>query len=310
MNHKEKKITVGGQAVMEGVMMRGPDRVAVAVRKPDGTIALKIESFQSITKRFRLLAWPILRGAVVLVESLVLGMKSLSFSGDVALANNAPGPLKKRGGFWQNLTLAMTLIFAFALGMALFFYVPILLTDLMGFRTGFSFNLVDGILRLAIFLLYVYLISRWNEIKRVFQYHGAEHKSIYAYEDQKDLIIESAKPYTTLHPRCGTSFLLIVMVVSIVIFMFLGRPDDLGERLLRLAMVPLIGGLSYELIKLSDKGARHPFFRWLIAPGLWLQKMTTREPDDSQIEVALVALKAALGLEPQIGNSVINHMDS
>ena len=310
MNHKEKKIAVGGQAVMEGVMMRGPNRVAVAVRKPDGTIVLKTESFQSITKRFRLLAWPILRGAVVLVESLVLGMKSLSFSSDVALANDAPSTFNKRTGFWQNLTLAMTLIFAFALGITLFFYVPILLTDLMGFRTGFSFNLIDGILRLAIFLLYVYLISRWNEIKRVFQYHGAEHKSIYAYEDQKDLNIESAKPYTTLHPRCGTSFLLIVMVVSIVIFMFLGRPDNLGERLLRLAMVPLIGGISYELIKLSDKGARHPFFRLLIAPGLWLQKMTTREPDDSQIEVALVALKAALGLEPQIGHSVINHMDS
>jgi len=306
---EKKKITVGGQAVIEGVMMRGPQRIAVAVRKPNGDIVVKSEPFESIVKRIKVLGWPILRGAVVLIESLVLGMKALSFSGDVAMQEEKSSQEKVKDGksssSWSKLWMGLTMIVAFALGIGLFFYVPLLLTELFSLQSGLAFNLVDGLIRLVFFLAYIYLISLWKDIRRVFEYHGAEHKSIYAYEEEKELIVASTKDYTTLHPRCGTSFLLIVMLVSIVIFVFLGKPDNIGERLIRLAFVPVIGGLSYELIKLSDRGYKNRFFRFFIMPGLWLQKITTKEPDESQLEVALVALKSALSLEPIVGQSKV-----
>ncbi|MBN2356241.1 DUF1385 domain-containing protein [candidate division KSB1 bacterium] len=164
---------------------------------------------------------------------------------------------------------------------------------------------MDGIIRLLFFLGYIYAISFWKEIKRVFEYHGAEHKSIFAYEDKKTLVAASARPYSTHHPRCGTSFLIIVILVSIIVFMFLGKPMTIGDRLLRLAFVPVIGGISYELIKLSGKAYKYAFFRFFLQPGLWLQRITTSEPDDSQLEVAMVALKCALGREPFVGPSKV-----
>jgi uncharacterized protein YqhQ len=299
---KQEKITVGGQAVMEGVMMRGPKLVAVAVRKPDGSIVVKHEPFESITKRIKFLGLPLLRGAVVLIESLILGIRALTFSGDVAMESEKK-PVKR--GRLDSMWMALTLIIAFVIGLGLFFYVPLLLTDLTGVKSGILFNLVDGIFRLTIFLLYIYCISLFKDIRRVFEYHGAEHKSIFAYEDNKKFGIEFARPYKTLHPRCGTSFLLIVMIVSILLFMLLGRPDSIGDRLVRILLVPLIGGISYELIKLSDKSYKSKFFRFFIVPGLWLQKITTKEPDDNQLEVALVALKCALGEEPSAGPSKV-----
>ncbi len=301
---KMKKVAVGGQAVMEGVMMRGPEHVAVAVRKPDGGIVVKKEPFQSITKRLKILGWPVLRGAVVLVESLIIGVKALTFSGDIAIQEEEQNT-KSSNDFWNKLWMGLSIVFAFAMGMGLFFYVPLILTELFKFESTILFNLVDGVFRLAIFLLYLYIITLWKDIQRVFEYHGAEHKSIFAYEDQKELVVDSARDYTTLHPRCGTSFLLIVMIVSIFVFMFLGKPSTIAERFLRIACVPLIGGLSYEFIKLSDKGFKNKFFRIFIIPGLWLQKLTTREPDDSQLEVAMVALKSALGHDPVAGPSPV-----
>ncbi len=285
--------------------MRGPERVAIAVRKPDGKIMVKSRPFQSITARLKFLAIPFLRGAVVLVETLILGIKALTFSSDVAMeADN-----KEEKSRWQkllgNIWMGVTLIVSFALGLGLFFYVPLIITGLFHLQSGILFNLVDGFFRLIIFLLYIYAITMWKEIRRVFEYHGAEHKSIYAFEDKKDLVIESAIPYSTLHPRCGTSFLLIVMLVSILVFMFLGKPETIGERLIRLAFIPLIGGISYELIKLSDKANKFRIFRIFILPGLWLQKLTTKEPDESQLEVAIVALKSALGFDPDGGPSEI-----
>lgn len=287
---------------MEGVMMRGPKLVAVAVRKPDGSIVVKHEPFESITKRIKFLGLPLLRGAVVLIESLILGIRALTFSGDVAMESEKK-PVKR--GRLDSMWMALTLIIAFVIGLGLFFYVPLLLTDLTGVKSGILFNLVDGIFRLTIFLLYIYCISLFKDIRRVFEYHGAEHKSIFAYEDNKKFGIEFARPYKTLHPRCGTSFLLIVMIVSILLFMLLGRPDSIGDRLVRILLVPLIGGISYELIKLSDKSYKSKFFRFFIVPGLWLQKITTKEPDDNQLEVALVALKCALGEEPSAGPSKV-----
>jgi uncharacterized protein YqhQ len=305
---QEESLAVGGQAVLEGVMMRGQNGIAVAVRKPNGDIALKNEPFQPITKRIKWLNVPILRGAILLVETMYIGVKALNFSGDIAMEEEkkkAEAAGKKQNETLNSLWMAMTIVFALAIGMAVFFYIPLLLTELLHLESGILFNLVDGIIRLVFFLAYIYTISRWKEIRRVFEYHGAEHKSIHAFENQKELIPESARPFTTLHPRCGTSFLLIVMVVSILVFMFLGKPTNVGQRLLRLAFVPVIGGISYELIKLSAKAYSNRFFRLFIIPGLWLQKITTVEPDDSQLEVAMVALKSAIGQDPKAGPSQV-----
>ncbi|NLP11081.1 DUF1385 domain-containing protein [bacterium] len=305
---QEESLAVGGQAVIEGVMMRGPNGIAIAVRRPDGEIVLKNDPFQPVTKRIKWLNIPIVRGAILLIETMYVGMKALTFSSDIALAEEkkkSGATDKPRSERRDKFEMALTVILALALGMAFFFYLPLVITGLFGFDSGFWFNLVDGLIRLIFFLAYIYLISRWKEIRRVFEYHGAEHKSIFAYENQKELVVDSARPFTTLHPRCGTSFLLIVMVVSILVFMFLGKPETVGERLMRLAFVPLIGGLSYELIKLSAKAYRYRFFRLFLLPGLWLQKITTIEPDDQQLEVAMVALKCALGQDPTVGPSKV-----
>jgi len=292
---------------MEGVLMRSPDCYAVAVRRPNGDIVVKKETWQTITKKFKLLGLPILRGSVILIEALILGVKALTFSGDIAMEAEKQANGKKSGdkSVWENIWMVLTLLFSFGAGLALFFYVPLLITDLFHFESGFVFNLVDGLLRLLFFLTYIYLISLWKEIRRVFEYHGAEHKSVFAFEEKKELTVPETRPYTTLHPRCGTSFLLIVMLTSILVFMFLGKPDNIADRLVRLAFVPVIGGISYEFIRLSEKASKNPIARFFILPGLWLQKITTKEPDDSQLEVALVALRCALDLEPQVGDSKI-----
>ncbi len=293
---EEKIINVGGQAIIEGVMMRSPDRIAMAVRRSDGKILLKNNSYISVTKRNKFWGLPIIRGAIVLIESMIIGIKALTFSGDVAVAEEQTkqNPAKKKTGI-SNLWLISTVIFSLAIGLALFFYLPLVLTDLVGAKTGFWFNLIDGIIRVIIFLLYLSLITLWKDIQRIFQYHGAEHKTIFAFEDGKELTVENSRPYTTHHPRCGTSFILTVLLVSILVFMFLGRPETIADRLIRLAFVPLIGGLSYEIIKLSDKRKNNPLVRFFIKPGLWLQKITALEPDESMLEVALVALKGSLG---------------
>lgn len=288
---REEKINVGGQAVIEGVMMRSPERVAVAVRRSDGKIVLKNEPYVSFTKRHKFWNLPIIRGGIVLIESMVLGIKALTFSGDVVVEAENESDNKPKNKIW----LPLTVIFSFAVGLLLFFYLPLVLTDLLGAKTGLIFNLVDGIIRLFIFMIYLGLITLWKEIQRVFQYHGAEHKSIFTFEDNKELTIENSKHYKPYHPRCGTSFILMVLMVSIIVFMFLGRPDSIADRIIRLAFVPLIGGISYELIKLSDKKQNNPLVKMFITPGLWLQKITAREPDESMLEVALVALKGSLG---------------
>ncbi len=303
---EQESMAVGGQAVIEGVMMRGADRIAIAVRKPNGNIALKTSPFISIVKRLKFLNIPVFRGAVILIETLFLGVRALSFSGDVAMEEEKKAKGDTRGkSKWDDLWMGVTILFSLALGIAFFFYLPLVLTDLLELETGWGFNLVDGLIRLIFFLAYIYLISLWKDIRRVFEYHGAEHKSIFAYEDHLELVPASARPFKTLHPRCGTSFLLIVMVVSILVFMFLGKPETISDRLIRIAFVPLIGGISYEVIKLSARAYKYRFLRFFILPGLWLQKITTQEPDDTQLEVAMVALKSALGMDPHVGPSLV-----
>ncbi len=306
---KNNKIQVGGQAVIEGVMMRSPGRVAVAVRRPDRKIVLKSEPYVSLTKRKKVWNLPIIRGAVILIESMVLGIKALTFSGDVAIAEeqkkeeSKKGKPRKKG--MSNLMLIGTVTFSLIVGLALFFYLPLILTDLLGIKTGFWFNVIDGFFRVLIFLIYLLVITLWKDIQRIFRYHGAEHQTIFAFEDGKDLTLENTRQYEPHHPRCGTSFIITVLLVSILVFMFLGRPDNIFERLLRLAFVPIIGGLSYEAIKLSDKKKNNPLLKLAIKPGLWLQHITALKPDDSMLEVAIVALKGSLGEDFQNDANVI-----
>ncbi len=299
---------VGGQAVIEGVMMRSPESVTVAIRKNDGQIVVKKESYIALSKRYKLLNLPIIRGAVVLIESLYLGIKALSFSAEEAMEEESPpkkesgkakiaastGETVKKEKIFTTLWLILSLLMGFALALLIFFYLPLILTGLTGVKGGFLFNLIDGLIRITFFLIYVWAISLWKSMRRIFEYHGAEHKSIFTFEAGKDLTVENAKKYSTRHPGCGTSFLLIVMLVSILVFMFLGRPHTISDRLTRLLFVPLIAGISYELTKLSRKKRKNRIVKMLIVPGLWLQKITTKEPDEAQLKVALAALKSAL----------------
>lgn len=289
----EKRVSVGGQAVIEGVMMRSPTFYATAVRTPQGRIVIQKIPFKGITHRVKWLNIPILRGAINLVETLWIGIQSLSYSATQAV-EEPEIKAKKKGSFTTALSIIGSIAFALGAGFLLFFFVPLWLTELLPVENSILFNLVDGVFRLTIFLAYILLISRWKEMRRVFQYHGAEHKTIYTFEDGKDLTVANASEYTTLHPRCGTSFLVVVMLVSVVVFAFLGRPDNWDDRLLRFAMIPLIGGIAYEFIKVSAKERLARYFRFAIWPGLTLQRVTTQEPSDDMLEVAIAALDACL----------------
>ncbi len=286
-------LPVGGQAVIEGVMMRSPGRVATAVRKPDGSIVLQDEAFTSITRRIPPLAWPVIRGAAVLVESMSLGVKSLGFAADQAAGEESgPGPAKPTSKAASGAALALTVAASLGLGVVVFFLLPLWLTGLFHLGSSIAFNAVDGAFRLAIFLLYIWGIGRWGEMQRVFEYHGAEHKTIHALESGVELTPENVQQFSRFHPRCGTSFLLIVMLMSILVFTFLGRPVTWGDRLVRLAYIPVIAGFSFELIRLSGRYSHVPWVAWLIRPGLDLQKLTTREPSLDQIEVSIRAMNA------------------
>jgi uncharacterized protein YqhQ len=293
---KHKDLAMGGQAVIEGVMMKSPTMMVTSVRRTTGEIVSRVEPYVSVTRRHRVLAIPVLRGAVMLFEQLYHGMRSLTYSAEVVSAGE--GEIQEKKSWTTSLWSAVTIVVALGLGLLIFFYVPLLIADHTTSGKGsILFNLVDGMVRLVLFFIYLALLNTWKDMRRVFEYHGAEHKSIHAYEHGEPLVVENVKKYTTRHPRCGTSFLLIVMVVSIVVFIFTGRPDSIRERLLRLAVVPLIAGVSYEFTKLAGKHRESRVMRVLTAPGLALQRFTTREPSDDQIEVALEALKQTVATE-------------
>ena len=287
----EKRPQVGGQAVIEGVMMRSPAGIATAVRTQSGRIVVKTEPFVSLTRKNRFFGLPVIRGAVALIETFVVALKALTFSGNESISEDDEEEREGGGITWQ---MALAMVGAVILGMTLFFYVPLLLTDLLGIESGIFFNLVDGIFRLTVIFLYILTISRWKDMRRIFEYHGAEHKAIFTYEEGVEVTPESAMRHPRLHPRCSTSFLLIVVLVSVVVFTFTGRPDSVGDRIFRLAMIPLIGGLSYEVLKASSKPSVRRYFGFVYWPGLMMQKLTTREPSTDQIEVAIAALKASL----------------
>ena len=297
-----EKIHVGGQAVIEGVMMRAPRAVAIAVRRPDGEIVVKKELAIPLSERFPIVKLPIIRGAVALFTSLIIGIKALNFSANEAMTEEEKDKegVKEGGGELSSWAMAGTMTVAFGFGICLFFLFPLYLTKLMTPVIGDNnivFNLVDGVIRVIVFLAYIWLISRMEDIQRVFQYHGAEHKSIFAFEAGEELTIENVRRYSRLHPRCGTSFLLIVMLVSIAVFSLIPTlwPFYLkaGPRIF---LLPMIAGISYAFLNWSASHDNHPLVKMVIAPGLALQRLTTREPDDSQLEVAIRSMNEALEL--------------
>lgn len=282
----EKKITVGGQAVIEGVMMRGPELVATAVRTPAGRIEVEVKKVNSISDRFPILKKPMLRGCVSLFESLVMGIRSLGYSAQMAGEEDEQ---------LSDKELAGTILFAFAMAAVLFIAIPTGAAKLFHFITEdpVFLNLMEGVLRLVIFMAYIGAISQMKDIQRVFQYHGAEHKTIACFEAGEALTVENVMKHTRLHKRCGTSFLLIVMLVSIFVFAFLGWPDLWLRILSRIVLLPVVAGISYELIRLSAN-SDNCVLGWAVKPGLWLQKLTTRQPDPDMIEVAIESVKAVL----------------
>ncbi len=286
---------VGGQAVLEGVMMRGISVWAVAVRNPEGEVEIISEPIKPWAQRHRLWRLPVLRGVVALGESLKIGFRALGISANAQLEDDENGEPEEIGGWVWGLTIALSL----ALAVGLFFVIPVGLTSLIKDELGSSllFWLVEGVLRTAIFIGYIVAISRLRDLRRVFEYHGAEHKTISCYEAEDELTPARAKLYSRLHPRCGTSFLLIVMVLAIFVFAPIGLPAWYWLLASRILGIPLIAGLSYEVIKWAGKNRRKRWVRGLMWPGLMLQNLTTREPDEEQLAVAIAALEKVLAEE-------------
>ena len=299
-----EKLTIGGQAVLEGVMMRSPHGFTVAVRKggkPGADIVILKEALRPLGERFPLLKKKIIRGSAALFEAMWLGVRALNFSANEALEDE-DGRKEEIG----PLALAGTLVLAMAFALGLFLALPLLLTNLLGMKYGavsgnsLVFNLTDGVLRVALFLGYVSGISFMKDIRRVFEYHGAKHKAIAAHEAGVELTVENAKQYSRIHPRCGTSFLLAVVALSIIVFSLIPGGWPLWAKAAsRIVLLPLIAGLSYEFIKYTAKKRGRPLIELVIRPGLWLQHLTTREPSGDQIEVAIRALNEALAMEPR-----------
>ena len=304
-----KRLQVGGQAVIEGVMMRSPElhrdrgadfggrdrRAEGALQEPRQAVPTSQHSGDPGRDRVRRDLRHRDQGAFVLGRE---GDGGSSREGRRRRGLRRPRPARRRKKPRAGLSvvhIALTIVAAFALGFGLFFYLPLFLTELTGLTQGVLFNLVDGVIRLVFLVMYIVLITRWKEMRRIFEYHGAEHKTISAFEEEGRATPENVRAYSTLHSRCSTSFLLLVVVVSILVFMILGRPQSVGDKIVRFAFIPVIGGVSYELLKLSANPVVRRYMAPLVWPGLFLQRLTTKEPSSDQIEVAIAALDACLG---------------
>jgi uncharacterized protein YqhQ len=298
------ELAMGGQAVIEGVMMRSPHHVAVAVRTPDGSIAVNRYPFVSRAKRIRIWKLPVLRGIISIIEALAIGFGALNWSAEMTDVDAVVSE-KSRRTFWQRFGSIAMISVALVLGIGLFMGIPYMISNWMQQDSvnQFRFHLVAGSTRILIFLLYIWGISFAKDIRRVFQFHGAEHKSIYAFESGGEVDVNAASRQSRFHPRCGTSFLFITLIAvllvyavidSVVVAAFGNYPSALWRILVHLPFLPLVMGISFEILKASGKHSSKPLIHGLIQPGLWIQRITTREPDHSQIEVALTALNAAL----------------
>ena len=286
----ERGHTYGGQAVIEGVMIRGLSNVSVAVRRPDGTIAIQSRQLSPLfTGRLRRV--PLVRGVIALIETVILGMRALSYSANVGM--------EEEGEEVSKLSMASMTVLSLFFALGLFFLVPLFasrgLEGVLG--TGYATNIAEGLIRLGIFLAYILLIGRLSDIRRVFMYHGAEHMTVHAQERGEVLSLESVRKYPTAHPRCGTAFLLVVMVVAIIVFVVVGREPFWWLVVSRIVLVPFIAAVSYELIRLSGRYSRNPLVGLITGPSLALQTLTTREPEDDQIEIAIEAMKRTLEVD-------------
>ena len=304
---------VGGQAVLEGVMMRSPHAWGIAVRKPSGEIVTHSEPLERPSEQHKWMGWPVVRGVMTLGHAMTLGFRALKFSANAALeeiSDNDPdgkdqGKKMEIPGWMAGVNMA----FSIAFFIFMYKYLPLLATTELKrvnpvFGQQFVFNLVDGLIRIAIFLLFVWGVSLWKDIRRVYEYNGAEHKTVFAFENGDPLETAAVQKYSTYHPRCGTSFLMTVMIISIVVYMAIPVHTFWARFAIRIALLPLIAGVSYEIIRFAAKH-RGSLFALMTAPGLWLQRITTQPPDDREVECAIVALDEAMKLEKQHGGELV-----
>ena len=301
---------VGGQAVLEGVMMRSPHAWAIACRKPSGEVATHSEPLERLSEKRKWMAWPVIRGVVTLGHAMTLGFRALKFSANVALDEIQPEPTGDKKKLEISGWMAAVNI-AISVGFFIFMYkfLPLVAaTELKRVNPLFGeqiiFNLVDGVIRIALFLLFIWGVSLWSDIHRVYEYHGAEHKTVYAFENGDPLETASVQKYSTYHPRCGTSFLMTVMIISIVVYTLVPVTTFWARFGVRIALLPVIAGLSYEIIRFAAKH-RGSLFALMTAPGLWLQRITTQPPSDEQAQCAIVALDHAMELEKQHGGELV-----
>jgi uncharacterized protein YqhQ len=290
---KLKKIdSVGGQAVIEGVMMRSPHFWAVAVTNPNGEIVLQDNKVNSLSNKYKIFRRPLFRGVVALIENLIIGFKALNFSASVS--SGEEGEEEKLSGFQIALSFSMAFVLVVALFMALPFFAAKFTRAFI--QNRFLFTFIEGFIRIGVFVGYVYLISLFKDIRRVFEYHGAEHKVVNSFENGEALSVANASKYSTIHLRCGTNFVVIVFVIAVLVFSFLPTSSFYLRVVGKILLAPIIAGLAYEIIKVASK-TKSKFIKGLVKPGLLLQKVTTREPDENQLKVALAALKRVLELE-------------
>ncbi len=307
---------VGGQAVLEGVMMRSPHAWGIAVRKPSGEIVTHSEFLERPSEQHKWMGWPVVRGVMTLGHAMKLGFHALKFSANAALEEiempskkgapeGAPPKKLEISGWMAGLNMAFSIVFF----IFMYKYLPLVATTALKkwnpvFGEQFLFNFVDGVIRIAMFLLFVWGVSLWKDIRRVYEYHGAEHKTVFAFENGDPLNTAAVQKYSTFHPRCGTSFLMTVMIISMVVYMFIPVTTFWARFVERLALLPVIAGVSYEIIRYAAKH-RGSLFALMTAPGLWLQRITTKPPDDRQAECAIVALEQAMVLEKQRGGELV-----
>jgi len=307
---------VGGQAVLEGVMMRSPHAWGIAVRKPSGEIVTHSEPLERPSEQHKWMGWPVVRGVMTLGHAMTLGFRALKFSANAALeelsdpddkdsADKDPGKKFEITGWMAGLNMA----FSIAFFIFMYKYLPLLATTELKrvnpvFGQQFVFNLVDGLIRITMFLLFVWGISLWKDIRRVYEYHGAEHKTVFAFENGDPLETSAVQKYSTYHPRCGTSFLMTVMIISMFVYMAIPVHTFWARFGIRIALLPLIAGVSYEIIRSAAKH-RGSLFALMTAPGLWLQRITTQPPDDREVECAILALDEAMKLEKQRGGELV-----
>lgn len=306
LENGEETTLVGGQAVMEGVMMRSPNSYCVAVRKPDGKLVTEESPLTRLSDRYPAFKWPVLRGLGTLGQAMWLGMRALKFSANCALNTETPGTENEKSGSWM---MTVNLIFSLVFFITLYKFVPLYLATLLGHAVPavggrFAINMTDGVIRIAIFLAFLYLLSRMKDIHRVFQYHGAEHKVVFNFESGQPVTVDNAQRFVTWHPRCGTSFLLVVMVISMIGYAFLPFDNFWVKFVSRIVLLPVIVGLSYELIRFAAK-RQASFMALLTRPGLWLQRVTTQPPSNDQTEVAIHALERAMELEKAQGGVLV-----